>query len=87
MSKTQQTLLDRICKDYTYRDCPPNVDPIRHHDREAVRTVLMNAALDLVRIVPSSRELNHALNRIEEALGWAHAAIDRYGESSPAEGL
>jgi hypothetical protein len=38
--------------------------------------------MDLVLICPQSRELNHALNKLHEALFWAHAAIDRWGETS-----
>lgn len=83
MTKTKQTILDRINSDFAFRPCPIGADPIRHHDREAVRSVLGVAALDLVRVCPSSRELNHALNKLEEAVHWAHDAIDRHRKSSP----
>jgi hypothetical protein len=86
MTKAQQTILDRINSDFAYRHCPVGVDPLRHHDREAVRGVLGNAAADMVRICPQSRELNHAINKLEEAVYWAHAAIDRYGVSNQDEG-
>lgn len=86
MTKAQRTILDRITKDFAFRECPDGVDQDRHADREHVRAILGNAAMDLVRIVPQSRELNHALNRLEEAVHWSHAAIDRHGVSSPEEG-
>ena len=85
MTKAKQTILDRINSDYRFRPCPVGSDRFKHHDREAVRSVLGIAALDLVRICPQSRELNHAINKIEEALGWAQAAIDRHGKSDPEE--
>jgi hypothetical protein len=34
-------------------------------------------------LLPQSREANHALNKIEEAIHWAHDAIDRHGEHGP----
>ena len=83
MTKARQTILDRVNSDYRYRPCPVGADRFKHHDREAVRSVLGVAALDLVRICPGSRELNHAINKVEEALYWAHAAIDRHGKMSP----
>jgi len=85
MTKRQLTIVDRINQDFAFRPCPSGADPIRHHDREHVRSILGSAALDLVRIVPTSRELNHALNKIDEAVMWCHAAIDRHGVSSPGE--
>jgi len=86
MTKTKRSILDRVNKDFAFRPCPIGVDPNRHANREHVRSILGGAAADLVRIVPESRELNHALNRIDEALSWCHKAIDRHGISSPAEG-
>ena len=64
---------------------PGREDRFKHHDREAVRSMLGMAALDLVRICPQSRELNHALNKLDEALYWAHAAIDRHGKIDDPE--
>ena len=84
-TKTQQTVIDRINKDFAFRPCPVGADPGQHGDREHIRSILGSAAIDLVRIVPQSRELNHALNRIEEAVAWAHAAIDRHSPSRPEE--
>ena len=78
MTKAKQTILDRVQSDYQFRACPVGADRFKHHDREAVRSVLGVAALDLVRICPGSRELNHAINKVEEALYWAQAAIDRH---------
>ena len=86
MSKTKETILDRVYGDFAFRPCPVGADPIRHQVREAVRSVLGIAALDLVRLTPESRELDHALNKIYEAVMWCHAAIDRHGVSSPGEG-
>ncbi len=83
MNKSKQTILERVQQDFAIRRCPEGVDPIRHADREQVRAILGNTAIDLVRICPMSRELNHALNRLEEAVHWAHDAIDRYGQNSP----
>lgn len=82
MTRAQQTILDRLNSDYRFRPCPLGADPNTHHDREAVRSILGIAALDLVRICPGSRELNHALNKLDESVYWAHAAIDRHGSES-----
>ena len=70
MTRAKQTIIDRVNCDFRFRPCPIGADPIRHHDREAVRSILGIAALDLVRICPPSRELNHAVNKIEEVLAW-----------------
>jgi hypothetical protein len=78
MNKARQTILDRVNSDFRFRPCPLGADPVRHHDREAVRSVIGCVALDLVRICPGSRELNHALNKLDEALYWSQAAIDRH---------
>ncbi len=86
MTKAHWAILDRVTKDFAFRPCPDGANEDRHADREHVRAILGNAALDLVRIVPQSRELNHALNRLHEVVHWAHAAIDRHGVSSPEEG-
>ena len=90
MTKTKQTILDRWQHDMRFRACPEGADHIKHHDREAVRSIIAIAGNDLIRVCPSSRELNHGLNKLEESLGWAHAAIDRYGDSDatyPETGL
>jgi len=83
MTKTKRSILDRVNRDFVFRPCPIGADPDRHADREHVRSILGSAALDLVRICPESREMNHALNRLDEAVMWCHAAIDRHGVSSP----
>lgn len=85
MTKAKRTILDRVTRDFAYRPCPFGVDENRHADREHVRSILGSAAIDLVRICPESRELNHALNRIDEAVMWCHAAIDRHRESCGVE--
>ena len=85
MTRAKQTIIDRVNTDFRFRPCPLGADPIRHHDREAVRSVLGVAALDLVRICPPSRELNHAINKLEEAVGWAHSAIDRHSNACGVE--
>jgi hypothetical protein len=82
MTRARQTILDRVNSDYRFRPCPLGADCVKHNDREAVRSVLGMSALDLVRICPPSRELNHALNKLDEAVYWAHCAIDRHGKSS-----
>ena len=84
-TKTQQTIIDRLNKDFAFRPCPIGVDPGQHGDREHVRSILGSAAIDLARIAPQSRELNHALNHLEEAVGSAHAAIDRHSPSRHEE--
>lgn len=84
MTKAKQTILDRVNSDFRFRACPEGADPVRHHDREAVRSVIGCVALDLVRICPGSRELNHALNKLDEALYWAQTAIDRHGNHREA---
>jgi hypothetical protein len=83
MTKSKKTILDRVTRDFAFRVCPAGADPDRHADREHVRSILGSAAIDLARIVPESRELNHALNKLDEAVHWAHDAIDRYGQNSP----
>jgi hypothetical protein len=79
VTRRKQITFDRVSNDFQFRPCPAGADPDKHQDREAVRSILGIAALDLVRIVAESRELNHALNRLDEAVMWAHAAIDRHG--------
>jgi len=86
MTKSKQTILDRVNRDFGFRPCPIGADSIRHYNREQARSILGSAALDLVRICPQSRELNTALNKIDEAVMWAHAAIDRQGISTPDSG-
>jgi hypothetical protein len=81
MTRAQLAIIDRINSDFRYRPCPLGADPVTHRDREAVRSILGIAALDLVRICPGSRELNHALNKLDEAVYWAHAAIDRHSNA------
>ena len=83
MTKSKQSILDRWQHDTRFRACPEGADVVRHHDREAVRSVLAVAGEDLIRLLPQSREANHALNKIEEAIHWAHDAIDRHGEHGP----
>ncbi len=79
MTKSKRTILDRVTRDFAYRSCPNGACPDQHADREHVRSILGSAAADLVRICPESRELNHAINKLNEALHWAHDAIDRHG--------
>ncbi len=86
MTKRKQSTLDRVISDFDYQTCPAGADPIRHHDRESVRSILGIAAQDMVRIAPECRELNHAINKLDEAVMWCHAAIDRYGERSQQGG-
>ena len=52
MTRAQQTIIDRVNSDYRFRPCPLGADRFKHHDREAVRSILGIAALDLVRICP-----------------------------------
>jgi len=85
MSETQQTIRDRIQKEYKRRPCPPGVDVNSHADRESIRGLVGDLSDDLILICPQSRELNHALNKLREAMHWAHDAIDRYGVSSSKE--
>ena len=86
VTKAKRTVLDRVTSDFSYRPCPTGVDPDRHADREHVRAILGSAAADIVRTCPESRELNHALNRLDEAVMWCHAAIDRYGPENTEVG-
>jgi len=83
--KVQQTIRDRIQKEYARRPHPPGVDLNRHNDRETIRIMVGSLAQDLIMICPQSRELNHALNKLNEAVHWAHDAIDRYGVLSPGD--
>ncbi len=77
MSRHSDTILERIERDYDPDSRPwpgtPEADDAAH-----VRRTLGAAAGDLTRICPASRELNHALNSIDEARMWAEAAIERH---------
>lgn len=81
MTKTQNR--ERTRKEYEYRRCPAGADENRHEDRESVRLIVGNTADDLILLCPQSVELKHALNKLAEALHWAHDAIDRHWASSP----
>ena len=77
MSRHSDTILERIERDYDPDSRPwPGTD--KQHDSDHVRRILGAAAADLVRICPESRELNHALNHLDEARAWAEAAIERH---------
>lgn len=82
MSERKLAILECISVDYARRPCPNGVNPEAHADRETVREMVGCLACDLVRILPEGRELNHALIRLDEAVMWAHAAIDRHGAST-----
>lgn len=85
MSRHSDTILDRIERDYD-PDCRPWPGTAQSIDAGHVRAMCGSLAADLVRICPQSRELNHALNRIDEAESWAAKAIERHGVSSPEVG-
>jgi len=77
MSKTGDTILDRILSDYD-PDARPWPGTAQADDASQVRRILGAAAADLVRICPTSRELNRALNHLDEVRMWAEAAIERH---------
>jgi hypothetical protein len=80
MTKAQQTIRERISSDFKYH-APQSWDDVDR--QEAVRSAGKSMALELTELCPPSRELNHALNKIDEAVMWANAAIARHGRSSP----
>ena len=80
MTKAQLTIIDRVATDFGYRRSP-GLDQV--HDIEAVRSMVGIVAINLVRICPQSRKLNHALNKLDEAVQWAREAIERHGVSGP----
>jgi hypothetical protein len=55
---------------------PANTDQ-RRELHEAVRTLLLEAAEDIVRWTPPGREQSLAVTKLEEAMFWANAAIAR----------
>jgi hypothetical protein len=86
VTNTHQEILDRITVEYAQQPCPLGSDPYRYCNREQVRSALGAAALELVHLTPQSRKLDHALDKLDEAVSWCHSAIDRHGVSSPFEG-
>ncbi len=82
MSRHSDTILDRILADYDpdARAWPGTAEA---QDIAHVRAMIGSLAADLVRICPQSRELNQALNSLDEACGWAERAIERHRASSP----
>jgi hypothetical protein len=74
----RRSILDRLESDHHERPCPRGGNIVTHCDREEARSLIRDTALGLARLVPPSRELNHSLNKLDEALFWAHAAIDRW---------
>ncbi len=84
MTKVQLTIIERLADDYAYR-AEPTKSQI--HDVEQVRAMIGVLAVDLVRLCPPCRELNHALNRLDEAVQWAREAIERHGHGGRTETL
>jgi hypothetical protein len=74
----RQSILERLYSDHYERPCPQGANPLIHADREEARSLIRHAAIGLARLIPPSRELNHGLNKLDESLMWAHAAIDRW---------
>lgn len=46
---------------------------------EVLRSVARDLALEILKLVPESRERYRAITRLEEALMWANAGIARRG--------
>ncbi len=84
MTKAQLTIIERLADDHAYRAEPTKA---QIHDVEQVRAMIGAVAVDLVRLCPPSRELNHALNRLDEAVMWAREAIERHGHGGRTETL
>ena len=64
MTRTQLSIIERLADDYAPQPAPSHAQV---HDVEQVRAMVGVVAVDLVRICPPSRELDHALNRLDEA--------------------
>ncbi len=84
MTKSQLTIIERLADDHAYR---AESTKAQIHDVEQVRAAIGAVAVDLVRLCPPSRELNHALNRLDEAVMWAREAIERHGRGGRTETL
>jgi hypothetical protein len=75
MTKHSSSILDRLTHDYG----DPGPLPIEaQQDQAHVRDLVGHLAQRLVNICPASRELNHALNKLDEAAMWAAVAIERW---------
>ncbi len=81
MTKSQLTIVERVATDHGPRPTPTWAQV---HDVEQVRGMIGIVAVDLVRICPASRELNIALNKLDEAVQWAREAIERHGTTGPS---
>jgi hypothetical protein len=66
-------LQNRIENDFRFHPA----DEARGEQHAKVREVLRDAAVDIVRLVPSGRERSLALTKLEEAMMWANAGIAR----------
>lgn len=71
---------DRVESDFSFHPATAETGP-KH---EAVRSLLKDAARELIEFVPEGREQSLALTKLEEAMYWANAGIAR--GLAPVEG-
>jgi hypothetical protein len=74
VTKRQVTIRERIERDFS----PAALTPQQRHDCEYLQAVLGAAALHLADLCPESREMHAAINKLDEAVHWAHQAIARH---------
>ena len=68
---TANPLEERILNDFRFHPATEETGP--KHDR--VRALCLDAARELLTLVPPSRELALALTAVEETIHWAKAGI------------
>jgi len=74
MTKRQATIRERIERDFS----PAALTPQQRRDYEYLQALIGAVALRLTDFCPDSRELNGALNKLDEATHWVHKAIARH---------
>ena len=74
MTKRQQTIRERIERDFS--SMALTTEQTRRC--EYIQDLLGAAAVSLLEICPESRELNGAINSLDEAVHWAREAIARH---------
>jgi hypothetical protein len=74
VTKRQTTVRERIERDFS----PHALTAQQRRDCEYLQAVLGAAALRLTDFCPESREMHAAINKLDEAVYWAHQAIARH---------
>lgn len=78
MTKRQATIRERIERDFS----PTALTAQQRRDFEYLQALIGAVALRLTDFCPESREMHAAINKLDEAVYWAHQAIARH----PQEG-